>query len=270
MSPTKLTLEDVGFQRVKEPPRGKGIVRSLFAEVLLLVGAVTLAFGFYQAYWTNFASAQKQDKADQALEKQWKNPRSLHTPELGEAFARMYIPSFGSDYQFAIIEGVSDADLTVGPGHYPDTQMPGEKGNFAVAGHRVGTGAPFNDLDKLETCDSIVVETQDRWDIYRVMPMDAGQGADCFSDVQNDDMRAGEYSAVVGRHITVPSDVSVIDKIPGSRGAIAEEALQNIMTLTTCHPRFSDAERMIIHSMQTASYPKSEFPQPPELTSEVD
>ena len=160
-------------------------------------------------------------------------------PELGEAFAQLYIPTFGSDYHFAIIEGTNEDDLLRGPGRYVDSQMPGEMGNFAVAGHRVGKGAPFNDLGKLETCDDIVVETQTERITYRVLPID-GEQADCFNGIPP------EYSHVVGRHITTPGDVSVTNPVPESDAAPNRE----ILTLTTCHPQLSNAERMIVHAME--------------------
>ena len=117
--------------------------------------------------------------------------------------------------------------------------MPGEMGNFAVAGHRVGKGAPFNDLGKLETCDDIVVETQTERITYRVLPID-GEQVDCFNGIPP------EYSHVVGRHITTPGDVSVTNPVPESDAAPNRE----ILTLTTCHPQFSNAERMIVHAME--------------------
>ena len=76
---------------------------------------------------------------------------------------KLRIPTFGSDWNYAIIQGTSASDLSRGPGHYTRTQNPGDKGNFALAGHRVGRGAPFNDLGYLKTCDSIVVETRESW-----------------------------------------------------------------------------------------------------------
>lgn len=63
-----------------------------------------------------------------------------------------------------------------------------------------------------------------------------------------------EYSHVQGRHITVPGDVSVLDPVPSLSGAIASEG---ILTLTTCHPQFSNAERMIIHAMEVENLPKT-------------
>ena len=211
----------------------------VLGELMLTIGVVLLLFAFYEAYWTNVESGQLQEEASAHLDEQWRNPRQKLEPELGEAFAQLYIPTFGSDYRFAIIEGTNEDDLLRGPGRYVDSQMPGEMGNFAVAGHRVGKGAPFNDLGKLETCDDIVVETQTERITYRVLPID-GEQADCFNGIPP------EYSHVVGRHITTPGDVSVTNPVPESDAAPNRE----ILTLTTCHPQFSNAERMIVHAME--------------------
>ena len=124
--------------------------------------------------------------------------------ELGDAFAKMYIPAFGQDYQFAIVEGVHEHELRTGPGHYPDTQLPGQDGNFAAAGHRVGKGAPFNDLGALEACDAVVVETKPEWVTYRVLPMSQDpaarrdEGANCLPAPLNERVAAGDYARVRG------------------------------------------------------------------------
>lgn len=226
-------------------------VTHVVGELLLTVGVLFLLFAFYESYWTNIESGKLQDQASEKLDEEWVNPRGQLHPELGEAFARMYIPTFGSDYQFAIVEGTSDEDLLAGPGRYTDSQMPGELGNFAVAGHRVGKGAPFNDLGNLKTCDAIVVETQSEWITYRVLPID-GEPADCLTPEQQGKL-TGEYANVLGRSITLPSDVGTIAPVPGTDGA---EASESLITLTTCHPQFSNAERMIIHAMETDHQPK--------------
>ena len=130
-------------------------IRQIVGELLLTAGVLLLLFAFYEAYWTNVESGKLQDQARAELDDTWRNPRQQLNPELGEAFARMYIPSFGADFEFAIVEGTEDEALLRGPGHYTETQMPGEVGNFAVAGHRVGKGAPFNDLGALQACGAI-------------------------------------------------------------------------------------------------------------------
>ncbi len=139
---------------------------------------------------------------------------------LGEGFAKIYVPAFGADYVFTIIEGTDPDDLYVGPGHYADTQYPGQPGNFSVAGHRVSKGSPFNDLGLLASCDAIVIETQDDWFVYRVLPMadeiatwvvdPAGRTAPASS------RRPGQYAQVSGRTIVDPSDYAVV--LPGAGG----------------------------------------------------
>lgn len=125
----------------------------------------------------------------------------------------------------------------------------------------MGKGAPFNDLDNLETCDAIVVETQSEWITYRVLPID-GAAPDCFSPEQ---MAKPEYQSVVGRHITVPGDIGVIDPIPGYDPGSGVTPSEGLLTLTTCHPRFSNAERMIVHAMEVAHEPKVAGQTPPVL-----
>ena len=226
-------------------------VSTVIGELMLTAGVILLLFSFYEAFWTNLESGKLQEKANEKLDTQWHNPRGKLKPELGEAFARMYIPTFGSDFHFAILEGTEDEDLLRGPGHYADTQMPGELGNFGVAGHRVGKGAPFNDLGNLETCDAIVIETQTEWITYRVMPIDGVQ-ADCFTPEQQ---AKPEYQGINGRHITLPDDGAVINPIPGMDTPV-EQASEALLTLTTCHPQFSNAERMIVHAMEVGHEPK--------------
>ncbi|MCT1426398.1 MULTISPECIES: class E sortase [Corynebacterium] len=245
------------------PPRRRTSASQVVGEALLTFGVLLLLFAFYEAFWTNLASAKLQNNAENSLEQQWVNPRTASTRELGEAFARMYIPAFGSDYQFAIIEGVDEQDLLAGPGRYPDTQLPGEPGNFAVAGHRVGKGAPFNDLGALRACDAIVVETQTQWVTYRVLPMatDAGtrsaEASGCLPGDIAQRVIGGDYSQVQGRHITLPNDVSVLNPVPGTATVAVAPGAVGILTLTTCHPQFSNAERMIIHAVQTEATDKA-------------
>lgn len=165
-------------------------------------------------------------------------------------------------FAYAIVQGADDESLLAGPGHYVDTQMPGEPGNFAVAGHRVGKGAPFNDLGNLNSCDAIVIETRDSWDVYRVLPMGTDtatrteEAQACLQEEQVARIAGGDYAGVQGRIITTPGDVSVINPMPNTDSLEVREDLEPIITLTTCHPQFSNAERMIIHGMLTESLPK--------------
>src|ERR1044071_6646164 len=162
--------------RVRPPaPPPKDPVRTAvrtFGEVLITLGVVVLLFVVYEVYWTDVISAGKQNDATVALDDKWKQEREEHFTGLGEGdgFAKMYIPAFGADYHFTIVEGTSAESLEIGPGHSPQTAYPGQTGNFSVAGPRVGKGAPFNDINLINSCDAIVVETADNWFVYRALP----------------------------------------------------------------------------------------------------
>lgn len=127
-------------------------------------------------------------------------------PRAGEAVAALRVPRFGQEFAPVIVEGVSRKALEKGPGHFPETALPGETGNFAVAGHRTGWGQPFNRLPELRKGDTIDIEWQRTTYTYRVT-----------------------HSKVVE-----PSDVGVLLPVPGKPGARPDKAR---ITLITCTDR---------------------------------
>ena len=143
--------------------------RRLLGEILLTAGLLIVLFVFYEAFWTNVKSGQLQAQANERMEQRWQETGGgvpgdgVAEPDNGQAFSRIYIPRLGSDYEYAVLAGTSQDVLAAGPGHYVDTQGPGEIGNFAIAGHRIGQGAPFVHLEDLHSCDAIVVETATQW-----------------------------------------------------------------------------------------------------------
>ncbi len=86
----------------------------------------------------------------------------------GDSFAIMYIPSLGKTWAKAVVQGVTLDDLRGTIGHYPKSQMPGEIGNFAVAGHRATNGEPFRNIPDVKVGDKVYVETEDTWYVYTV------------------------------------------------------------------------------------------------------
>jgi sortase A len=262
--------------------RGRVIARSL-GEILITLGVIMLLFVVYEVYWTNWISAGKQTDATSDLDKVWGDDaaRGEHFGLAdGKGIAKLYIPALGADYHFTIIEGTTDADLTIGPGHYTGTALPGQPGNFAVAGHRVGKGAPFNDLDLVRSCDAIIVETADSFFVYRMLPMKAevrdwdrlktsksncttptSQGVEAVTPL------GGEYTGVVGQEIVPPSRGDVIAPVPGKPSSTLPKTQQaSLLTLTTCHPKFSDRERMILHAVFVMQWKKDGHGSlPPEM-----
>lgn len=137
-------------------------------------------------------------------------------PDLGETVGRIEIPAIGVDKY--VVEGVRRSDLRQGPGHYPETPLPGQAGNAAIAGHRTTYGAPFGELDKLVPGDEIIVETLQGRFHYEVMG------------------HPGPDGTTVGHHIVDPYDgVVVLDDHGDDR-----------LTLTACHPRYSARQRIVV------------------------
>lgn len=276
-----LTGPDVPPPRPARRDPVRTTVRTV-GEVLITLGVIVLLFVIYEVYWTDLVSAGKQREATAALDDRWQTgtqdpERVDHFDGLseGDGFAKMYIPAFGPDYHFTIVEGTTEKSLEVGPGHYLDTAYPGEPGNFAVAGHRVGKGAPFNDINLIDSCDAILVETKNSWYVYRMVPK-REQKADWASvkagnpKCANVNVLGEPYGDVVGQEIVTPNQGSVIAPIPHQPDSIGGNAggQAALMTLTTCHPKFSDRQRLIVHAVLDVQIPKDQLPAgepPPQM-----
>jgi LPXTG-site transpeptidase (sortase) family protein len=115
----------------------------------------------------------------------------------------------------AIVVGVGEAQLQQGPGHYPGTALPGQAGNVGIAGHRTTYGAPFYDLDQLQSGDPI----------YLQVP-------------------AGIFQYAVTKSMVVsPSDIAVLSPEP-----------LPMLTLTTCNPRYSSSTRLVVVALMEGSH----------------
>ena len=218
-------------------------------QTLITAGLVVLLFVVYEVWITNIFAGREQSQVANAFKQEivaGKDP-TLALPgsgdptiPLGSGIANLYIPRLGKDFHFTIVQGgapPTDAQLEKGPAHYSETQLPGQVGNFAVAGHRVGKGEPFLNLDKLRPGDAVVVETGSAWYVYRVKGQQHG-------------LSRNDADGVPGRQIVSPSDGDVLLPTPNHSGTKAAEAL---MTMTTCHPKFTAQKRMIVYSALDAS-----------------
>ena len=140
----------------------------------------------------------------------------------GETFGIMYFPSFGSNGQYNPVTYGVDSDVidNLGIGWYPTTQQPGELGNFAVAAHRQTHGQVFWDIDKLSEGDKIYLQTKEGYYTYT------------WFDTE----------------IVNPSDGDVLLPVPHQWGV---EPTESILTMTTCHPKYTTKQRMIAYSKLT-------------------
>ena len=259
-----------GHRRDPEPnPHRLGdalrtVLRGL-GQLMITAGAIVLLFAVYEVYVTNWFAHREQSKVHTELQQQWaKGPLALPEGKLatldGHGIANLYIPRFGKDYAWTIVQGTDDADLEKGPGHYDGTQLPGQKGDFAIAGHRVGKGEPFLNLDKLRAGDSVVVETQTTWYVYCVIG--AGPKNDSCSPSAAGASLTNTYAdpsgeKVPGREIVEPSDGAVVQPVPSDPSVPASAATTRYLTMTTCHPKFTAAKRIIVHAVLGATIAKT-------------
>ena len=235
-------------------------VAGVLGELLVTGGLVVLLFVVYELFVTDLLNEGEQSDLSQQLHAQWDESTDPETTTpradlTGGAFAVLYIPRLGPDYQRVVLDGTSEAQLSKGPGHYEGTALPGEPGNMGLAGHRVGKGSPFLDLDELRPGDPIVVETVDSWFVYRVL-----------GDPATDDFTT-DPSGIPGQQIVSPSDVEVISPTPNATAGAAPTGAY--LTLTTCHPRYSAKQRLIIHArLDGAGHSKAELPNGPAALDE--
>lgn len=198
-----------------------------------LIWSGLLVFGYvgWQLWVTDLLNAGVQAEAAQTLVERFEEirpepepepelepePEPNPEPELptllteegadeGEPFALMRIPTLEID-DLAVYRGVDRETLKKGPGHMMTTPLPGQPGNAVVSGHRTTYGRPFFDFDLLEPGDLIEVETAIGTHVYEVREL----------------------------LVVLPTDVWVTNPRPGAW-----------LTLTTCEPKFSARQRLIV------------------------
>ncbi len=217
---------------------------------MMRAGVVILLFVAYQLWGTGLATSRAQDRLTRQFDEQIARfapstdtasgtapttaATDLPAPQPGDPIARLTIPSIDSD--FIMVQGVDLRWLQEGPGHFPQTPLPGQPGNAAVAGHRTTYQAPFNRLDELVPGDRITVQTVQGTFTYAV-------------DAQFDP----EDGARSGHVIVSPDDLSILDQGTGNR-----------LTLVACHPKFSAARRIVVTATLTSD------PAPPTPIADVD
>ena len=187
------------------------------------MGSFVLYFLVYQLVGTNAVTSRGQSDLRNELQREWTaappvaanaDPKKFVPRRVppGKALAVIDIPKIKLDNK-VIVEGVGRNDLRKGPGHVPSTALPGQAGTFGVSGHRTTYGAPFYRLNELAKGDTITVVT-----------------------------REAIYTYTVTRTAIVrPTDTQVLDNVIGP-----DDKPKATITLTTCHPRYSARQRLIV------------------------
>ncbi|MDG4778394.1 class E sortase [Micromonospora sp. WMMD961] len=203
-------------------------------EVLITFGLVVLLFAGYEVWGKSAIVDAHQNDLNNQLAQEWgptddptvapsAGPSVKPSPPVrGKPIAGLYIPKL--DKNWVVVEGVTQEDIRYAPGHYPASALPGQVGNFSVAGHR--NRATFWRLDELDDGDPIVVESKTDWYVYRVSQS----------------------------RIVRPTQVEVVAPVPGEPD---KKPTKRMLTLTTCNPKFDNYQRLIIHAELDRTQPKS-------------
>jgi len=178
---------------------------------VLSIGLLVLAVGLlgYPLY-TNLYQSRVQSRLDRQLASpELKEAYRNRSFKIGDSLTRIKIPSL--DVDVVVVEGVSASALRAGAGHYPSTPLPCEDGNVAIAGHRTTYGKPFANLDRMKSGDTIILETP---------------------------VGSCTYEVSKAPFTVKPDNLSVVANDPTKRQ----------LTLTTCHPKGSAAQRLIVRA----------------------
>ena len=198
--------------------------------LLIAVGLGLLGYVAWQFWGTNWVSHRAQERIVTDVRRDWDEPATgasrddaVRVPE-GAATALVRIPRFGDDYVMPVLEGTSDDVLAAGFGHFADTAGPGEKGNYALAAHRVTHGEPLRRMPDLQAGDEVIIETRTTTYTY--------------------ELTSG------GDDLVVPFTAGwVVDPLPTNpeEGGVqpAQEPGQRLITLTTCSEIFHTDNRMV-------------------------
>jgi sortase A len=193
-------------------------VVGVLGEILITLGVLLGLYVAWQLWWTDVQADREQaqilaeldapvpDAADVAVEVRRDAPPVMEAPAAGEVFGTLHVPRW-DDAVMPMAQGTDKRSILdkAMAGHYPETVMPGDVGNFALAGHRMTYGAIFHRAEELQVGDPIVVEANDTWYVYRVTQMEAVQ----------------------------PDQVEAVAPVPWQPGV---EPTERYLTLTTCHP----------------------------------
>ena len=197
----------------------------VFAAVLLVGVLVGGGFIAWRVWGTTAIARQAADREAAELRAAWaaaappssspSDPPVVDPPAHGRAAWLLRIPALGGEWP--VIAGVEDDELARGVGWYPGSALPGQVGNFAVAGHRIGNGEPFRRLLELKAGDEVVVETAVATFTYTIVSAPGD--------------------------LTVQADDSwVLDPVPGHPDEVPTQAL---LTLTTAEDLATTPDRAV-------------------------
>lgn len=194
---------------------------SVLSIVLALAGVGMFAYPFATDLWSaRIQSRLRHEFTDPKIRDAYRN----HAIKEGQGLTRIVIPKIKLDV--LVVEGTSPAALKAGAGHYKNSPLPGEAGNVAIAGHRTTYGRPFNRLDEMHEGDIVYLDTPFARYEYKAV---------------------ASFDSLPNPHPVKPDDFRVVAKPPNPT--------DHWLTLTTCHPKGSARQRLILRLVLTNTLP---------------
>lgn len=193
---------------VRRPGGRKAI--SVLSIVLFLAGVTMFAFPVGTDVYGRYIQGNLQEEFDDPEVVAAYAERRI---QVGDGLTTLRLPSL--DVEVLVVEGTTPSALRAGAGHYAKTALPGEVGNVSIAGHRTTYGRPLNRMDEMKPGDIAELETPFAVYTYKAVPAFGGHS---------------------NPWVVAPSETSVI----------APEVGRSLLTLTTCHPKGSAKQRLIM------------------------
>lgn len=218
-------------RRAGGAPKKRGVSPlTVIGVILITLGLIGLGYVGWEMWGTTWVSQREaQDEVTQ-LQEQWSttSPAPVDpddpdaaadeaAPEASSTAWLLRIPALGDDYVKPIVAGIEPSDLSRGVGWYPTSALPGQVGNFALAGHRITRGEPFRRLLELGVGDQVIIETQTAIYYY-------------------------ELTSPASELTVQDTESWVLDPVPGHPDTEPVEAL---ITLTTCEDFFRSPDRSV-------------------------
>ncbi len=213
---------------LRRPGGRRGV--SVLSLVLLIAGVLMFAY----PVGTDLYSRYRQDQLQAGFSDPGLQQAYLERKVgIGDGLTLLRIPKL--DVKVLVVEGTTPAALRAGAGHYPNTPLPGEAGNVAIAGHRTTFGRPLNRMDELVPGDVVTLETPFAIYTYKAVPAFGGHA---------------------NPWVVSPTDFSVVSQGAG-----------RLLTLTTCHPKGSARQRLVMRFALAGQQVKKTAPALPSPTS---
>ncbi len=222
---------------LRRRPAGRAVVSGL-TVLLFLGGSGMFAYPFFTDLYTDQVLQGRLSDEFVGIEVDGYDDWEASVSS-GDALTRIAIP--GVDVDTVVVSGTSPAALRAGAGHYPSTVLPGQDGNVGIAGHRTTYGRPFNRIDEMAVGDEVWLQTPVGDFEYVVSAPPTG--GDCRAYSEMNDQRPDSAACV-----THPRDWSVVDETDDA-----------VLTLTSCHPKGSAEQRIIIRAELAERHPPGTY-----------